>query len=64
MDSGILLDEIHINFFLPADLTTDQIHSIRQVLLDPNFLIQLQTILQEFLASHPELAVIKFTVSR
>jgi hypothetical protein len=41
MDSGILLDEIHITFFLPANLPTDQIDSIRQILLDPSFLIQL-----------------------
>jgi hypothetical protein len=64
MDLGILLDEIHITVFLLADLPTDQIDSIRQILLDPSFLTQLQTHLLPFFATHPELSVITFTVSR
>jgi hypothetical protein len=64
MSAQVLLDEIHVDVFVPRSLAGRDLAAVRRALEARGFLPHLRRALRPLFAAHPALAAVRVRVTR
>jgi hypothetical protein len=60
----VILDEFHLTFRIPNDLSDDETEAIRQVLAGDDFMSRLRRAVRAALRAVPELSLVRASLTR